>query len=148
MSMILSSEKGIFSSLFANPKAYLNNTLLSEATKTTPEKLELITLSRQSLNDNCSSADVVCINVKKINPIYLYIFIFDSYAMSDGMANGALSGKTLLAKISEERTKANCFLSVLERLVISFKLIKNAFILLFFWLTLNSSSHSKTYAST
>jgi hypothetical protein len=27
--------------------------------------------------------------------------------------NAALSGKKLLAKISEERTKANCFLSIL-----------------------------------
>jgi hypothetical protein len=45
------------------------------------------------LNDSCSSADVVCINVKKINPIYLYIFIFESYAMSDGMANAKLTGK-------------------------------------------------------
>ncbi|WP_234399182.1 hypothetical protein, partial [Pseudoalteromonas sp. T1lg75] len=31
--------------------------------------------------------------------------------------NAALRGNKLLAKISEERAKANCFLSVLERLV-------------------------------
>jgi hypothetical protein len=56
---MVSSEKGVSPSLFASPKASLNKTLFSAATNTTPEKFDLITVFRQSLNDNLSLADAV-----------------------------------------------------------------------------------------
>jgi hypothetical protein len=54
-----------------------------------------------------------------MNLLILSLRDTDNNAKPASSYNAALSGKTLLAKISEERTKANCFLSVLECLVMA-----------------------------